>query len=48
MGYMKRKLIEKYEVWGLKLNLKKTKYRRRTKRFKTRRWKTNNRTCERV
>jgi hypothetical protein len=24
--YMTRKLIDKYELWGLKLNIKKTKY----------------------
>jgi hypothetical protein len=26
LEYMKRKLIEEYELWGLKLNVKKTKY----------------------
>ena len=26
LEYMTRKLIEEYEVWGLKLNVKKTKY----------------------
>jgi len=26
LGYMTRKLTDEYELWGLKLNVKKTKY----------------------
>jgi len=40
LQYNTRKLIDEYELWGIKLNVKQTKYmpiKRHTKRFASRR-----------
>ena len=44
LEYMTRKLIDEYELWGLKLYVKKTKYMAigDSKRFTTRRWERDN------
>jgi len=46
--YTTRKLIDEYELWGLKLNVKKIMYghRRHTERFATRRREGDNKSCK--
>ena len=49
LQYMTRKLIDEYELWGLKSKCKKTKYtpiRDIPKRFTTRRWEGDNKLCK--
>jgi hypothetical protein len=49
LEYM-RTLIDEYELWGLKLNVKKSKYMamRHIKRFTTRRWEGDNKSCKSI
>ena len=48
LEYMRRKLIDEYELWGLKLNIKKLKCMAigDIKRFTTRRWEGDNKSCK--
>ena len=50
LEYMTKKLIDEYELWGLKLNLKKINtlcgHRRHIKRFTTTRREGNNKSCK--
>ena len=51
LHYMTRKLIDEYEFWGLKLNVKRNKiydHKRRTKRFATGKWEGGNKLCKRI
>jgi len=44
LEYMTKKLIDEYELWGLKLNI--NGHRKNIKRFTTRRWEGNNKSCK--
>ena len=45
LEYMTRKLIDEYELWGLKLNVRKTKYMA-MERFANRRQEGDNKSCK--